>query len=926
MTTDVKMKLIAENQASAAINKVKQDISGLDKAAGTASGGIGALGKVLGAAGLVAFGVQAANAAVELANLGNQSIAMRASFEQMAGGADNAKNILEALTEASRGTVTQYDLMLASNRAMLLGVADSAEEFSQLMQIAAARGRAMGLSTTQAFNDIVTGLGRMSPLILDNLGIVVDQEKAQAAYATSLGKTAAELTDAEKKQALVNDVIANSADLLRDANSNAKVYAGEGMAQLQTAWSEFRTTLGESLAPILEARAKELADFISGVNEALDALATEDRTVFAPQLANQQVTQAKAQLDDLQAQLIDKTQNAQREIQEIFSNLNPLDPGAFQQATEQYQRELDALVSSIKATQTELDTLLGKQQEVAKAATTQGRAAIAPDLQPTLSSAGDTALFDTERQIQAALDLVKAANASFGEAMRQGNTAAADVANGYINDLAPAIRVLVGQYNDLAEAQGRQRIVGVSYGNAEIIYQTVDALEAEKKAAEDVATALTIIGESDGKLQGLYDTLLDTGNIDGAAASFEAIKGVIADITTEWVSQGKSVEEIQGTLLPKLIAELDGVIAAQIEAGASGVTAGADISSGFLSSIPGIQAVIDIVNALTGAVASAADGIRAVQRQAGASLRQFQPGRGTVGAGGAFANGPGVSLGRSQADRSFGGLGGELSRRQAGIGVEPLGFSGGRGASLGGGGGGGSIDNEAQKLANRLTSILNGALKSGINLDEILGRQDAIEEPARRLADIAVRGFESPWVDYVKNTFPEIWKEIESAGDPKAAAASILRDFEDGLRPELLDKGRAKELVKRALLGEQNTAALAAEIAAELSSELGVSLAQAQQAAAGVLGGGATGETGDGTGMDGSVAAASFTDAFIGTMSAMLERFKGAGNSAGAQWGVGFMGAVEGGVPSQLIGLLVTLITPGVMANMAAGSSRTGAS
>ena len=33
------------------------------------------------------------------------------------------------------------------------------------------RGRAMGLSTTQAFGDIVTGIGRMSPLILDNLGI-----------------------------------------------------------------------------------------------------------------------------------------------------------------------------------------------------------------------------------------------------------------------------------------------------------------------------------------------------------------------------------------------------------------------------------------------------------------------------------------------------------------------------------------------------------------------------------------------------------------------------------------------------------------------------------------------------------------------------------------------------------------------------------
>ncbi len=158
--SNVNIRINATNAASHAINQVKRDLGGLDKAAGTATGGISALAKVAGAAGLVAFGVQAAGAAVELAKLGSASIAMKASFEQMAGGAENAASILDALTTASRGTISQYDLMLTANRSMLLGVADSAEEFSQLMQIATVRGRAMGLSTTQAFNDIVTGLGR----------------------------------------------------------------------------------------------------------------------------------------------------------------------------------------------------------------------------------------------------------------------------------------------------------------------------------------------------------------------------------------------------------------------------------------------------------------------------------------------------------------------------------------------------------------------------------------------------------------------------------------------------------------------------------------------------------------------------------------------------------------------------------------------
>ena len=954
--SNVNIRINAQNTASPVIKQVNSDLSKMDKAAGTAAGGIGALAKVAGAAGLVAFGVQAANAAVELANLGNQSIAMRASFEQMAGGADNARTILEALTEASRGTVTQYDLMLASNRAMLLGVADSAEEFSQLMQIAAARGRAMGLSTTQAFNDIVTGLGRMSPLILDNLGIVVDQEKAQAAYAVTLGKTAAELTDAEKKQALVNDVIANSADLLRDANANAKVYAGEGAAQLTTAWAEFRTALGESLGPLFDARAKDVAN---GVQLIIDSI--NNRGVTAAKSALENVlleAQKRADLNNLplqdpnanlrfdpypgqpippppvdvyddQVQRIKLVQFALEEVQKAqAANL----PGAELWA-DQIQRVTDRVIQFGEVSDTSLGSVARLLADISNTQVDQklqdaiDRAkelgALSDATRPDVSA--DVALGDMQRQIRDMLDLVKAANASLGYATQTGNTAAADVANGYLNNLIPAIRVLIGQYNDLAEAQGKQRIVGVSYGNADIIYQTVDALEAEKKAAEDVATALTIIGESDGKLQGLYDTLLDSGNIDGAAASFEAIRGVIQSITEQWVSQGKTVEEIQGTLLPKLIAEIDTLIGEQIAAGNAGITAGELIGTGFLSSLPGIQTIIDAVAVLTGNVIAAGESIRAVQRQAGVSLSQFAPGRGTVGAGGALAGGVPATLGRAPAvDRSFGGLGGELSRREAGIGGR--GIVGGVGASFGGGGGGGgSIDNEAQKLANRLTSILNGALKSGINLDEILGRQDAIEEPARRLADIAVRGFESPWVQYFKDQFPEIWSQIESSGDPKRAAASILKDFEDGLRPELLDKNRAKELVRRALLGESNISTLASEIAAELATEMGVSLEQAQQAAAGILGTGGVG-TDSATGMDGGTAATAFTDSFIGVMSGMLERFKGAGQSAGSQWGVGFMATVEAGVPGQLIGLLVSLVTPAVMANLAANGSRTGAS
>ena len=77
------------------------------------------------------------------------------------------------------------------------------------MDIARTKAKNMGITTTQAYNDIVTGLGRGSAMILDNLGIVVNSTEANEEYAKSIGKTAAQLTDAEKKQALINNVVSD---------------------------------------------------------------------------------------------------------------------------------------------------------------------------------------------------------------------------------------------------------------------------------------------------------------------------------------------------------------------------------------------------------------------------------------------------------------------------------------------------------------------------------------------------------------------------------------------------------------------------------------------------------------------------------------------------------------------------------------------
>lgn len=152
---------------------------------------------------------------IEYSKEGAQVQRVESGFANLAASmGQDAQSIINSIKQASLGMVSEYDIALSSSKALMLGVGKSGDDLAKLMEVAAVRGRAMGISTTQAFNDIVTGIGRLSPMILDNLGIVTNAEATYSAYAESIGKTSKQLTDFEKKQALLNRVIGETEGLL----------------------------------------------------------------------------------------------------------------------------------------------------------------------------------------------------------------------------------------------------------------------------------------------------------------------------------------------------------------------------------------------------------------------------------------------------------------------------------------------------------------------------------------------------------------------------------------------------------------------------------------------------------------------------------------------------------------------------------------
>ena len=243
-----------------AMAPVRSALGGLEGAAKVATAGIVGLGTAMGIGALVGFGSRMVGAAVDMGRAAEASQRLAGSFEGLASAAGaSGSAMLARLQQASGGAIAQYDLMLAANKAMMLGVVSNADDMGKLMEIARVRGTAMGLSVAQAFDNLVTGLGRGSALILDNLGIMVDADATNKEYAASVGKTVEQLTEQEKKQALVNRT-------LKEATGQT-LPAASAYERMSAAMSDMKVELGELFNPAIAAAADLIASGIGVINE-----------------------------------------------------------------------------------------------------------------------------------------------------------------------------------------------------------------------------------------------------------------------------------------------------------------------------------------------------------------------------------------------------------------------------------------------------------------------------------------------------------------------------------------------------------------------------------------------------------------------------------------------------------------------------------
>lgn len=191
---------------------------------------------------------------------------MERAFTTLTGASEDSSIAFEKLQQATDGTMSEFDLFQQANNAMILGVSKNSDEMAEMFDIAQRLGRALGRDTASSVESLITGIGRQSRLMLDNIGIIVKADEAYESYANKLGISSDKLTDAQKKQAFLQATMESARAKANSLGAETKS-TQDAFDRLSASTENLVTFLGDKLSPITTSLANDfanMADAISG--------------------------------------------------------------------------------------------------------------------------------------------------------------------------------------------------------------------------------------------------------------------------------------------------------------------------------------------------------------------------------------------------------------------------------------------------------------------------------------------------------------------------------------------------------------------------------------------------------------------------------------------------------------------------------------
>lgn len=190
-----------------------------------------ALGVAFAATQLIQFGKEAVNVAAKAEGISR-------AFEKL-----NRPQLLDNLRKATRGTITDLQLMQAAVRAKNFKI--PLEQLAGFFQFATNRAIETGESVDYLVDSIINGIGRKSSLVLDNLGISATELQEEMKKTGDFGAAAGNIIARELgKAGDVADTTAVKVAQISTAFENFKVDVGK---ELISTFSDLNTEVQETL-------------------------------------------------------------------------------------------------------------------------------------------------------------------------------------------------------------------------------------------------------------------------------------------------------------------------------------------------------------------------------------------------------------------------------------------------------------------------------------------------------------------------------------------------------------------------------------------------------------------------------------------------------------------------------------------------------
>lgn len=479
-------------QLQVRIREAKQELYGLDDAAKkVSSGGLFSGDKLSGM--LQVFGgnlmtkgaMMIGNFAAEMGDMVKQGIEMakagegiRIAFERLGRG-----DLLDGLREATHGTVTDLELMKAAVKFNDFKL--PVEELGTMLAFAQQKAKDTGQSVDYMVDSIVTGLGRKSLMILDNLGLSAAEIKEKMAQTGDMTKAVGEIIREQMSKA--GNYIETAADQATQADvrlKNAMTDLGNTLTPLSNDfgnfWNELKigglNFLNEVLSPI-----------VSKMTQAGQIASAKNRMGGNEEIANQLNTLSGSSTK--QITMLSQLAKYDQQIKDLQAASNKVVVPGTGQGT-QYA------INQINAYKTQIQALLQMREEYQKRA----MEIIAPNVTTTTIEVDA----DTDPAVEKLSDLkakLKELRAMRDKSLNEGDFASRDDYNAQIKEVQNRIKELQGTLKVKVEPEEgsidylTQYIKGLKDKfNATTVQGERDALR------QDIAYAERILEQMNGKL------------------------------------------------------------------------------------------------------------------------------------------------------------------------------------------------------------------------------------------------------------------------------------------------------------------------------------------------------------------------------------------------------------------------------------------